>query len=220
MSQANEKLAVEFIEAFGRGDREALTGYLTEDVVFESPRVRLAGVAEVSAAIAGFGTAITELSIETVFADEHRALVAYTMMAGPLGPLRAVDRLEFRDGRIAADTVVFDTYPVRRAEAPGRGTEATVIQYRTLPEAADANEKLVADVFEQLAAEDPGGVRYVSLRLDDGVGFVHVVINEPGGTNLTELSSFAEFQREFSDRVPDGPTRSGAKLIGQYRMVG
>ena len=53
-----------------------------------------------------------------------------------------------------------------------------VVRYRTKPEHADENARLVGAVFAELAADDPGGLRYVTLRLEDGVSFVHVAVIE------------------------------------------
>lgn len=63
-------------------------------------------------------------------------------------------------------------------------------------------------------------MRYAAFRLEDGESFVHIVVNEAEGNPLTKLPAFAEFTRDFGERVPDGPRRSGAKLIGAYRMIG
>jgi hypothetical protein len=43
----------------------------------------------------------------------------------------------------------------------------TLIRYRTKPEMADTNAALIADVFAELKAARPQGVRYLSLRLED-----------------------------------------------------
>ena len=53
----------------------------------------------------------------------------------------------------------------------------TLIRYRTKPEMADKNAELIAGVFAELKAAQPDGVRYLSLRLDDG-SFVHFVETE------------------------------------------
>ena len=53
-----------------------------------------------------------------------------------------------------------------------------VVRYRTKPEHAEANAELVRAVFEELAANDPAGLRYATYRLDDGVTFVHVATIE------------------------------------------
>ena len=52
-----------------------------------------------------------------------------------------------------------------------------LIRYRTKPESADKNAELIAKVFEELKAAKPGGVRYLSLRLDDD-SFMHIVETE------------------------------------------
>jgi len=44
-----------------------------------------------------------------------------------------------------------------------------VIRYRTTPEAAEENQRLVGDVFAELAAAAPPGPRYSSVRLAGGV---------------------------------------------------
>ena len=53
-----------------------------------------------------------------------------------------------------------------------------VVRYRTKPEHAEENAELVRAVFAELAADDPGGLRYVTFRLEDGVTFVHVATIE------------------------------------------
>jgi hypothetical protein len=89
---------------------------------------------------------------------------------------------------------------------------AAVIRYQTKPEAADENQRLIENVFAELAATAPPGLRYSSFRLADGVTFVHVA----DGEGLTELPAFQEFQRTFADRVADGPAREDATLVGSY----
>lgn len=87
-----------------------------------------------------------------------------------------------------------------------------VIRYRTKPEAADENQRLIENVFAELAAVAPPGLRYSSFRLADRVTFVHVV----DGEGLLALSAFQEFQRALGDRLTDGPTREDATSIGSY----
>lgn len=54
-----------------------------------------------------------------------------------------------------------------------------VVRYRTRPEFADQNARLVEAVFAELAAADPGGVKYATFRLEDNT-FVHIADVEPG----------------------------------------
>ena len=109
------EVAVSFIEAFGRGDRNALADLLDDDVTFESPRGRLAGAAAVLDAISEFAQVVNDVKIHAVLGDDEQAMIRYDMATGPFGTLRAVDHVVVRDGRITSDVLVFDTYEVRRA---------------------------------------------------------------------------------------------------------
>jgi hypothetical protein len=86
-----------------------------------------------------------------------------------------------------------------------------VVRYKTKPELADENVRLVEQVFAELAERDPGGVRYATFRLDDGVSFVHIA--------FAETAAFAEFQREIGDRCVEGPTAQDAEVVGSYRLL-
>jgi hypothetical protein len=109
------EVASAFVEAFGRGDMAAVADLLAADVAFESPRVALVGAAPVLAAMGEFAQVVTGVSVHAVVGDDERAMVMYDMETGPFGTIRAVDHLVVRDGRIIADTLLFDTYEVRKA---------------------------------------------------------------------------------------------------------
>ncbi|WP_433440506.1 nuclear transport factor 2 family protein [Nonomuraea sp. CA-141351] len=116
-SQAPADVAVAFIEAFGRQDIDTLARYLAEEVVFESPRVRLTGARAVAEAVGQFAQAVIGVKILASLGDGEQALITYNMETGPFGTIRAVDHLVVRDGKIVADTLVFDT------GALGQGTD-------------------------------------------------------------------------------------------------
>jgi hypothetical protein len=93
-----------------------------------------------------------------------------------------------------------------------------VVRYRTSPEAAEENQLLVQQVFAELAAEDPGGLRYMTLRLADGVTFVHVAVTEGEENPLIRSPAFAAFQKGIAERCVEPPAPSGATVIGSYRF--
>ncbi len=95
-------------------------------------------------------------------------------------------------------------------------SSATVVRYTTRPDAADENERLIQEVFAQLAEERPEGLRYVSVRLNDGVSFVHVAIVEGDDNPLTALSAFREFASASATRSVDGPHPVTGTVIGDY----
>ena len=110
-------VAIAYIEAFGRGDMTTAATYLADDVVFESPRVRLEGRSAVVEAVSTFAQAVQSVTILATFGDPARALVMYDMHTGPFGPLRATDLLVVTAGKITSDTLVFDTHPIHEFEA-------------------------------------------------------------------------------------------------------
>jgi hypothetical protein len=97
-------------------------------------------------------------------------------------------------------------------------TTVKVVRYRTKPGKADENVQLVQEVFTQLAKDDPGGLRYVTLRLDDGVSFVHVAMIEGESNPLASSDSFKRFQSQISARCEEGPEATDATVVGAYRL--
>lgn len=91
-----------------------------------------------------------------------------------------------------------------------------MIRYRTKPEAADENARLVAAVYAALAQTDPGHLRYITYRLADGVTFVHVAQRDADANPLADLPEFVEFQRNLADRCAEMPQPSGATVVGSY----
>jgi hypothetical protein len=94
-----------------------------------------------------------------------------------------------------------------------------VVRYTTRVDAADENQRLVEKVFAELAANDPGGLRYATFRLADGVTFVHVAFVEGDDNPLSRTAAFAEFQRELGQRCVDPPVAADATLVGSYRFL-
>ena len=97
-----------------------------------------------------------------------------------------------------------------------------VVRYRTKPERADENQKLVEKVFAELGGMGETGFAYTSLRLDDGVSFVHVVVEEDGGASvsLANVPAFQEFQAGIAERCDEQPVAMGATIVGTHRMFG
>jgi hypothetical protein len=95
-------------------------------------------------------------------------------------------------------------------------TVTRVIRYTTRPEAADENERLIRDVFAELAVERPAGLRYEAMRLADGHSFVHVVTVDGADNPLMRSTAFAAFQERIGERCSEGPTPSDASIVGTY----
>ena len=94
-----------------------------------------------------------------------------------------------------------------------------IVRYRTRPEAAEENSRLVAAVYAALQEADPGGLDYTTYRLADGVTFVHVAHLDSEVNPLAALPAFAEFQREIADRCVEQPAPAEATIVGSYRSL-
>ena len=99
-------------------------------------------------------------------------------------------------------------------------SHATVVRYTTRPESADENEKLIRAVFAQLGEQMPEGLRYIAIRLDDQVSFMHVAVVEDDDNPLASLPAFGEFVSAISERCTDGPTPVGGTVVGAYGIEG
>jgi hypothetical protein len=98
-------------------------------------------------------------------------------------------------------------------------TTVKVITYKTKPESADENARLIGAVYAELATEKPEGLRYATFRLDDGVSFVHVALLDGDVNPLTTSAAFGEFQADIGNRVAEGPIPADATVVGSYRLL-
>jgi hypothetical protein len=96
----------------------------------------------------------------------------------------------------------------------------TVVRYRTKPEKAEENTRLIEKVFQELQAKSPHGVRYLALRLNDGT-FVHfsAVESEDGVNPIPRLEAFRSFQSGIEERCIEVPQASKATIVGNYLML-
>ena len=95
-----------------------------------------------------------------------------------------------------------------------------VVRYKTKPERADENQRLVERVFAELDELGVTGFAYASFRLDDGASFLHVVVEEDGGGSvaLSDVPAFKEFQAGIAERCQDQPVASGATIVGSHGL--
>jgi hypothetical protein len=94
-----------------------------------------------------------------------------------------------------------------------------LVRYRVRPDRAEENAALVRAVYDELAAIRPPGFRYATLRLDDGVTFVHVAIHEGDENPLPGLASFRAFSHSVGDRCDEPPVVSEWELVGSYGLL-
>ncbi|HEY7224700.1 MAG TPA: hypothetical protein VH561_14080 [Micromonosporaceae bacterium] len=94
--------------------------------------------------------------------------------------------------------------------------DAVIVRYQTTVDAAEENQRAVERVYAELAQTAPAGLRYLTLRLADGVTFVHIAIRDAQDNPLNRSAAFAEFQRGLPQRQAEPPLPTPATLVGLY----
>ncbi len=97
--------------------------------------------------------------------------------------------------------------------------KAIVVRYQAKPERADENQQLIEAVFADLEAREPKGFTYKVFRLEDGVSFVHVVIEHDGvddPDSLQDVPAFQAFVSGIAERCDVPPLAMGATVVGGY----
>jgi len=96
--------------------------------------------------------------------------------------------------------------------------KATMVRYETKPDRADENQALIEAVFAELRDRRPRGFSYRVFRLEDGVSFVHVVIEEDvdDPDSLQDVAAFQVFAKDVGDRCAVPPLAMGATVVGAY----
>ena len=76
-----------------------------------------------------------------------------------------------------------------------------MVRYKVKPDQAAKNEALVRAVYEELHRTNPAGLRYETLKLEDGTSFIHIASTETedGHNPLSELKAFQDFQEGIGD---------------------
>jgi hypothetical protein len=97
--------------------------------------------------------------------------------------------------------------------------KATVVRYQTQPGRADENQQLIEAVFADLDARRPQGFSYQVFLLDDGVSFVHVVVEHDVADpdSLQDVPAFQAFVDGVVERCAVPPVAIGAAVVGEYR---
>jgi hypothetical protein len=92
-----------------------------------------------------------------------------------------------------------------------------MVRYQVKPEMAAENERLIREVFAQLARDKPSGMRYESFKLADGVSFMHLAISESKESSaLPQLAAFKAFVAGIKERCVEPPVTVEMQAVGGY----
>jgi hypothetical protein len=91
-----------------------------------------------------------------------------------------------------------------------------MVRYKVKPEQVARNEELVRAVYEELHDAEPGGLRYATFKLPDGVTFIHLADTDGAGSPLTELAAFKAFLAGLRERCDEPPEVSKLSEVGSF----
>jgi len=93
-----------------------------------------------------------------------------------------------------------------------------IVRYKLKPGRTEENEALVRAVYEELAEAQPNGLRYATVREDDGLSFVHMAQMEDGTNPLTEVAAFQRFSENVRERCDEPPVVTDVKVVGSFKL--
>jgi hypothetical protein len=93
-----------------------------------------------------------------------------------------------------------------------------MVRYKVKPDEVAENERLVRDVYAELAERQPEGFRYATFKLDDGVSFVHFALQEAAENPLFTVGAFQRFQEKIGERCDEPPVVVQLEEVGSFRF--
>ena len=95
---------------------------------------------------------------------------------------------------------------------------SVMVRYTVKEGHAERNEELIRAVYRELDERAPGGLRYATFRLEDGLSFVHLAQVEGEENPLQQLTAFRAFTAGIGERTEEPPLTSALREIGSYRL--
>ena len=96
--------------------------------------------------------------------------------------------------------------------------KTVLVRYKVKADKVAENEALVKEVYKQLHEKNLEGFHYSTLKLGDGVSFVHIAVadNEQVNATFSNLPAFKNFQAGIKDRCDELPVAVPFTAIGAY----
>lgn len=91
-----------------------------------------------------------------------------------------------------------------------------MVRYKVKADAVAENERLIGQVFAQLAREKLAGTRYQAMKLADGQSFVHLAMTDAEVNPVTQLAAFKEYVAGIKDRCEEPPVQTVLEVVGAY----
>lgn len=115
MTARNSVYAKAYYQAMGEKKLSEVEKYLHPDVLFIGPFAEMTGKKAVLEAISGFQAFFTSLTIRTTFDSGDQVALVYDVdFPAPIGIVRSVALMNFKDGLITRIELFFDARPFEK----------------------------------------------------------------------------------------------------------
>ena len=96
-----------------------------------------------------------------------------------------------------------------------------LVRYKVKVDKVVENETLVKEVYKQLHENNIDGFHYTTVKLEDGVSFIHIafVDTDEANTAFNQLPAFRNFQANIKDRCEELPVVNQITVIGSYNFM-
>lgn len=97
-----------------------------------------------------------------------------------------------------------------------------LINYRVRPDQVEPSLALLRDVYADLEARRPDGLRYATFQLDDGVTFLAYIESEGDAVAAPHhrLESFQRYRAGLEELCDRPPSVTVIREVGSYRFGG
>jgi quinol monooxygenase YgiN len=94
-----------------------------------------------------------------------------------------------------------------------------MIRAKLKAESVSDVEAAAEKMFSAIDAARPGGVKYASMRLADGVSaVVFLALEDPADNQLEAIPEFREFQEQLPEWLAEPPIVEPLTVIGSYEL--
>ena len=93
-----------------------------------------------------------------------------------------------------------------------------LVRYKVKSDRVFEHERLIRDVFAELAKTAPAGIRYGAYKEGDGVTFVHIAFLSTDANPLDAIAAFATFTERIKERCEEPPRVVELTQVGAFGL--
>ncbi|MES9540633.1 hypothetical protein AB0C21_09400 [Spirillospora sp. NPDC049024] len=91
-----------------------------------------------------------------------------------------------------------------------------MIRWKIKPEQVERELELLREVYAELRAVRPDGLRYATFRLDDEVTFMDIVELDDGPEVLRRIEAFQRYRSTLDERCDEAPAMTALHQVDCY----